>query len=77
MGPGGLLPRGHQQGGDDSGLGIGPFPSLGTDSHKVLPSHPIPGLEGPAALGRGEQVEGATWSQGGSTVEPRLPSGIN
>ena len=51
MGLGGLLPRGHQQGGDDSGLGIGSFPSLGTDSQKVLPSRPIPGPEGPVALG--------------------------
>lgn len=40
------------------GLGIGPFPSLGTDSHKVLPSHPIPGLEGPAAPGTGSKWRG-------------------
>ena len=58
MGSGGLLPWGHHHGGDDSGLGTGPFLSLGIDSHKVLPCCLIPDPAGPAAWGWGEQVEG-------------------
>ena len=76
MGSGGLLPWGHHHSGDDSGLGTGPFPSLGTDSHSLArPPHPWPGR--PSCLGVGGASGGATWSQGGSIAEPRLPSGIN
>lgn len=46
---------------------------LGTDLHKVLPSHPIPGLEGPAALGRRGASGGGHVVSGRVDVEPRLP----
>ena len=50
MGPGGLLSRGHQQGKDESGLGIQPFLSSGTGPHKAPSGHLLPGPEGRATL---------------------------
>lgn len=52
----------HQHSKDESGLGIGPYSSTGTGSHKDVPGHLFPGPEGRRAGRVGDRISSWQWS---------------